>query len=148
MTQTWFGQPVRPVGRDQPEDRWVKRQHHRPGSRVRNASLIAAQAQFSKEDYAAIGGHDGAIKKLVDLQEEMYPGFNNATVERKEQTHKHHWLNPLTHGPKLPAQSSDYPALYFAGDGSTPIMGLGVEGAGQAGTIQARQIAADLRAGA
>jgi phytoene dehydrogenase-like protein len=117
-----------------------------PGSTEPGRYLLAAQAQFTKEAYAEIGGHDGAIKKLLDIQEEMFPGFNNATVERKEQTHKHHWLNPLTHGPKLPAQSVEYPGLYFAGDGSAPIMGIGVEGAGQAGSIRARQIAADLRA--
>jgi phytoene dehydrogenase-like protein len=116
-----------------------------PDSTEPGKFLLAAQAQFSNEEYAAIGGHDGAIKKLLDLQEELYPGFNDATIERKEQTHKHHWLNPLTHGPKLPAQSAQYPGLYFAGDGSTPILGIGVEGAGQAGAIRAHQIAADLR---
>ncbi|HTK64181.1 MAG TPA: FAD-dependent oxidoreductase [Pseudonocardia sp.] len=108
--------------------------------------LLAAQAQFSKEAYQEIGGNEGAIKHLLAVQEEMFPGFEDATVERKTMTHKHHWLNPLTHGPKLPGQSSDIPGLYFAGDGSTPIMGIGVEGAGQAGAIRARQIAADLRA--
>lgn len=108
--------------------------------------LLAAQAQFSKEAYAEIGGHDGAVKHLIDLQEEMFPGFNAATVERKEMTHRHHWLNPLTHGPKLPGRSGEVPGLYFAGDGSAPILGIGVEGAGQAGMIRARQIAADLRA--
>ena len=39
----------------------------------------------------------------------MFPGFADATVELKTMTHKHHWLNALTHGPKLPAQSSDVP---------------------------------------
>jgi phytoene dehydrogenase-like protein len=116
-----------------------------PDSTEEGRWLLAAQAQFSKEAYAEIGGHDGALKHLVDLQEDMFPGFNAATIERKEMTHKHHWLNPLTHGPKLPAQSSDLPGLYFAGDGSAPILGIGVEGAGQAGTIRARQIASDLR---
>lgn len=116
-----------------------------PDSTEEGRWLLAAQAQFSKEAYAEIGGHDGAVKHLLDLQEDMFPGFHDATVDRTEMTHKHHWLNPLTHGPKLPAQSSDVPGLYFAGDGSTPILGIGVEGAGQAGAIRARQIAADLR---
>jgi predicted NAD/FAD-dependent oxidoreductase len=116
-----------------------------PDSTEEGRWLLASQAQFSKEAYAEIGGHDGAIKHLIDLQEDMFPGFNAATIERKEMTHKHHWLNPLTHGPKLPAQSRDLPGLYFAGDGSAPILGIGVEGAGQAGTIRARQIASDLR---
>jgi phytoene dehydrogenase-like protein len=107
--------------------------------------LLACQAQFSKEAFAEIGGNEGAVKHLLDLQEEMFPGFTDATVELKTMTHKHHWLNPLTHGPKLPAESSDVPGLYFAGDGSAPIQGIGVEGAGQAGAIRARRIAADLR---
>lgn len=116
-----------------------------PHSTEEGRWLLAAQAQFSKEDYQQLGGHDAAVKRLLDLQEEMFPGFTEACVERKVMTHKHHWLNPLTHGPKLPAQSTEFPGLYFAGDGSTPILGIGVEGAGQAGTIRARQIAADLR---
>jgi phytoene dehydrogenase-like protein len=107
--------------------------------------LLAAQVQMSKEDYVNGGGHDGAIKRLLAVQEELFPGLEAATIERKEQTHKHHWLNPLTHGPKLPAQSADIPGLYFAGDGSTPIVGIGVDGAGQAGLLRARRIAADLR---
>jgi phytoene dehydrogenase-like protein len=117
-----------------------------PTSTEEGKWLMCAQAQFSKEAYAEIGGNDGAVKHLLDLQEELFPGFADATVELKTMTHKHHWLNPLTHGPKLPAQSADVPGLYFAGDGSAPIQGIGVEGAGQAGAIRARQIAADLRA--
>ncbi len=112
-----------------------------PDSTEPGKYLLAAQAQFSPADYAAIGGHDGAVKKLLDLQEELYPGFESATVERKEQTHKHHWINPLTHGPKLPRRCEDIPGLYFAADGSVP---FGVEGAGQAGTMRAKLIAADL----
>lgn len=116
-----------------------------PGSTEPGRYLLAAQARFSAAEFEAVGGHDGAVKMLVELQEEMYPGFENATVERKEQSHKHHWLNPLTHGPKLPAQSTDCHGLYFAGDGSTPILSVGVEAAGQAGVLRARQIAADLQ---
>jgi len=36
--------------------------------------------------------------------------------------------------------------LYFAGDGSTPTMSFGVEGAGQAGRLRALTIAEDLAA--
>jgi hypothetical protein len=116
-----------------------------PDSTEEGKYLLAAQATFSDEQYAEIGGHDGAIKKLLALQEEMFPGFESATIERKEQTHRHGWLSPFVRGPKLPEQSQTWPGLYFAGDGSAPFLGIGMEAAGQAGTMRARRILADLR---
>jgi phytoene dehydrogenase-like protein len=116
-----------------------------PGSVEDGKWLIAAQALFTPEAYEEIGGHDGAVRKLIALQEELYPGFEAATVERKEQVHPYGFINGVICGPKLPEQSSDIPGLYFAGEGSSPTNGFGVEGAGQAGARRARRIARDLK---
>jgi hypothetical protein len=115
-----------------------------PGSTEEGKFLLAAQSQHMPDEYGEMGGHDGAVKNLLDLQERLYPGFRNATVELKTQVHPYGWLNPSTHGPKLPGRCDEIPGLYFAGDGSTPTMSFGVEGAGQAGRLRALTIAEDL----
>jgi hypothetical protein len=93
-----------------------------------------------------LGGHEGAVHSLLSLQERLYPGLEDATVERTTQVHPYGWLNPSTHGPKLRGRCEEIPGLYFAGDGSTPTMSFGVEGAGQAGRLRALTIAEDLAA--
>jgi phytoene dehydrogenase-like protein len=118
-----------------------------PGSTEPGKFLLAAQSQHMPADYEAMGGHEGAVKELVDLQERLFPGLEAATVERATQVHPYGWLNPSTHGPKLPGRCEEIPGLYFAGDGSVPTMSFGVEGAGQAGTLRAITISEDLAAG-
>jgi phytoene dehydrogenase-like protein len=118
-----------------------------PGSTEPGRYLLAAQSQHMPDEYAAMGGHEGAVKHLLELQERLYPGFEAATVVRETQVHPYGWLNPSTHGPKLPGRCPETPGLYFAGDGSVPTMSFGVEGAGQAGTLRAHTIADDLAAG-
>jgi phytoene dehydrogenase-like protein len=115
-----------------------------PGSTEAGRYLFAAQSQHLPDAYQEMGGHDGAVRHLIAMQERLYPGFESATVERETQVHPYGWLLPSTHGPKLPARSSEIAALYFAGDGSTPLQSFGVEGAGQAGTLRAITIAEDL----
>jgi phytoene dehydrogenase-like protein len=116
-----------------------------PGSVEDGKWLIAAQALFTPEAYENIGRHEGAVQKLLSLQEELYPGFESATVARETQVHPYGFINGIICGPKLPEQSSEIRGLYFAGEGSSPTNGFGVEGAGQAGTQRARRIARDLR---
>jgi hypothetical protein len=117
-----------------------------PGSVEPGAVLLAAQSQHMPEEYEKLGGHDGAVQHLVELQERLYPGFEEATIERSTQVHPYGWLNPSTHGPKLPGTCPEVPGLYFAGDGSVPTRSFGVEGAAQAGTLRANTIADDLAA--
>jgi glycine/D-amino acid oxidase-like deaminating enzyme len=117
-----------------------------PGTVEDGKWLIAAQALFTPQAYEEIGGHDGAVRKLLSLQEELYPGFEAATVARATQVHPYGFINGIICGPKLPEESSEIPGLYFAGEGSSPTNGFGVEGAGQAGTQRARRIASDLKA--
>jgi hypothetical protein len=93
-----------------------------PGSTEDGKFLLAAQSQHMPDEYRAMGGHEGAVKHLLDLQERLYPGLEAATAERATQVHPYGWLNPSTHGPKLPARCAEIPGLYFAGDGSTPTM--------------------------
>ncbi len=116
-----------------------------PGSTEEGRFLLAAQSQHMPEEYESLGGHDGAVDELLKLQERLYPGLEDATVERATQVHPYGWLNPSTHGPKLAGRCEDIPGLYFAGDGSTPTMSFGIEGAGQAGRLRAITIAEDLR---
>ncbi|OBJ46452.1 hypothetical protein A5630_11600 [Mycolicibacterium mucogenicum] len=117
-----------------------------PGSTEEGKFLLAAQSQHMPDEYDTLGGHEGAVTSLLDLQERLYPGLQEATVERTTQVHPYGWLNPSTHGPKLPGRCAEIPGLYFAGDGSTPTMSFGVEGAGQAGRLRALTIAEDLAA--
>ena len=117
-----------------------------PGSTEEGRFLLAAQSQHMPEEYDALGGHEGAVHSLLSLQERLYPGLEDATVERTTQVHPYGWLNPSTHGPKLRGRCEEIPGLYFAGDGSTPTMSFGVEGAGQAGRLRALTIAEDLAA--
>jgi len=115
-----------------------------PGSTEEGKFLLAAQSQHMPDEYDRMGGHEGAVQHLLALQERLYPGFEAATVQRATQVHPYGWLNPSTHGPKLPGRCDEIPGLYFAGDGSTPTMSFGVEGAGQAGRLRAITIAKDL----
>lgn len=87
----------------------------------------------------------GAAQHLLDLQDELFPGFAKATEATASLTHRHYWLDPLVHGPKLPSTTDAIRGLWFAGDGSTPIGGIGVDGAAGAGVLRARQVARSLR---
>ena len=106
--------------------------------------MLVAQAFYPHEEFEAMGGREGAAKHLLALQDEMFPGFARAARATETLTHRHYWLDTLTHGPKLPARSAEIDGLWFAGDGSAPIVGIGVDGAAGAGITRARQVAAAL----
>ena len=109
--------------------------------------FLAAQAFFTPDRFEALGGLNGVVKHMLDLQEELFPGFAKAAEKTEVQQHKYKWVNPLFHGPKLPSQCASIAGLWFAGDGSKPVGGLGVDGAASAGILRARQIRATLEGG-
>jgi phytoene dehydrogenase-like protein len=107
--------------------------------------MLVAQAFYPYDEWDAMGGKEGVAKHLLALQDEMFPGFAKAARKTEILTHRHYWLDTLTHGPKLPGRCESIQGLWFAGDGSAPIVGIGVDGAAGAGISRARQVAAELR---
>ena len=116
-----------------------------PAHCVPGKQFIAAQAFYTPEEYEAIGGREGAVEQLNELQEEMFPGFRGAAEAQHVQRHRHHWMTQFTHGPRLPERDPATDGLWFAGDGSRPIAGVAVEAAASAGVLRGRAIAAALR---
>lgn len=106
--------------------------------------MLVAQAFYPYDEWDAMGGKEGVAKHLLALQDEMFPGFAKAARRTEILTHRHYWLDTLTHGPKLPGRCESIDGLWFAGDGSAPIVGIGVDGAAGAGISRARQVAAHL----
>jgi phytoene dehydrogenase-like protein len=114
---------------------YLSPQHTTPGKQ-----FMAAQAFYTPKQYCEIGERDGAVKRLNEIQEELFPGFAAATEIQKVQRHRHHWIGPLLHGARLPSQDPEVEGLWYTGDGSRPVGGLGVEAAASAGVLRARQI--------
>ena len=104
--------------------------------------LIVATSAYSPKKLAALGGADGAYARLNDIHEAYFPGFNDATIEQKTQSHSHLWYDQLAAGPKVPRTIESVRNLWFVGEGSTPIHGVGFEAAASAGILGARGIAA------
>jgi glycine/D-amino acid oxidase-like deaminating enzyme len=114
--------------------------HVQPGMQ-----FLAAQAFFRPEQFEEHGGEDGAVQHLLDLQEEMFPGFKDAAVKTVVQQHRHHWFDALRHSAKLPSRSPDIAGLWYANDASMPVGGLAVESAASAGVLRARQSMPSVR---
>ena len=98
---------------------------------VPGKQFLAAQAFYSPEEYAEVGGRDGAVQQLNELQEEMFPGFGDAAEAQHVQRHRHHWMTQFTHGPRLPERDPETDGLWFAGDGSPADRGRRRRGSGQ-----------------
>jgi glycine/D-amino acid oxidase-like deaminating enzyme len=119
--------------------------HQVPGDHTQpGKQYLVSQAFYTRDEFATLG-RDGAVKELNELCEEMFPGFGAATGNFAVKSHKHHWLSPFLHGPKLPSTTSDLPGLWFAGDGSVPNESLGLEGACSTGVLRGRAIAESLK---
>jgi hypothetical protein len=84
------------------------------------------------------------VKRLNQICEELFPGFTEATEVQTTQRHRHHWIGPLLHGPRLPSRDPEINGLWFSGDGSRPVAGLGVEAASSAGLLRGNAIADSL----
>jgi hypothetical protein len=80
---------------------------------------------------------------LDDVGEDTYPGWKDAICARASISHRHHWMNPLYIGPKVPRRSS-IGNLWYAGDGTLPVSGLGCEQAAFAGYDSATLICGEL----
>jgi phytoene dehydrogenase-like protein len=118
--------------------------HLAPGHTTPGKQFLAAQGFYTPQQYADIGERDGAIKRLNEICEDLFPGFTAATEVQTTQRHRHHWIGPLMHGPRLPSRDPEIAALWFSGDGSRPVAGLGVEAAASAGLLRAHSIADSL----
>ncbi|OBH11121.1 FAD-binding protein [Mycobacterium sp. E1747] len=88
---------------------------------------------------------DAAVDEYVDtVLEELYPGWTEAIDARTHLRHGHHWLNPAYLGPKVPRRSPTVDALWYVGEGTTPVGGLGLEQAAHAGYTGALEIVDSL----
>lgn len=108
--------------------------------------LLAAQAFMPQAAFDHAGGVQGVAASLASLGEELFPGFTKATSTVTTQQHRHHWMSPVTHGPKIPRTVGDLPGVFFVGDGSAPVAGLGCDAAAGAGVLGARDILTALYA--
>jgi predicted NAD/FAD-dependent oxidoreductase len=118
--------------------------HLSPGHTTPGKQFLAAQGFYTPQQYADIGERDGAVKRLNEICEDLFPGFTAATEVQTTQRHRHHWIGPLMHGPRLPSRDPEIAGLWFSGDGSRPVAGLGVEAAASAGLLRAHSIADSL----
>jgi phytoene dehydrogenase-like protein len=116
-----------------------------PWSTQPGKQFLVALSFHTTEQFEATGGEAAAIARLTELQYELFPGFGEATEAVEYQRHRHFWMNPMCHGPKLPSKSATIEGLWFAGDGSMPIGGIAIEAAVSAGVLRAQQIATELR---
>lgn len=107
--------------------------------------LIVATSAYSPKKLAALGGAAEAYARLDDIHEVYFPGFKAAIIEQKTQSHTHLWYDQLSAGPKVPRTIESVRNLWFVGEGSTPIAGVGFEAAASAGILGARGIAQHLR---
>ena len=70
---------------------------------------------------------------LTEMCDEAFPGYIDAVVATKTISHRHHWMNPCYTGPKVPRTSSDFSGLWYVGEGTVPVAGIGMEQAAYAG---------------
>ena len=103
--------------------------------------FVLAQAFYTPETVEEAGGREAIYERMHDEIEKLYPGYRDAIETATTQEHKHHWMGPLSHGPKLPRRSASVEGVWFVGDGSAPLLGVGVEAAASAGVMGARAIA-------
>ena len=108
--------------------------------------MLITQSFWPKREFEAAGGPAPIIERMDAITEQHFPGYMEATVATATQSHRHHWLIPLSCGPKLPRTTEELPHLWFVGDSSVPLEGiLGIEGAMGAGVMGARGMLASLK---
>jgi hypothetical protein len=102
--------------------------------------LVGSHMAFMTDEMAEVGGREAAYARLQARSEELYPGLLDAGEERATQEHRHHWMSPLSVGPKWPRRAESVKGLWFVGDGSAPSAGIWTEAAASAGILGARAI--------
>ncbi|HVW34335.1 MAG TPA: FAD-dependent oxidoreductase [Acidimicrobiia bacterium] len=116
-----------------------------PWSTKPGKQFIIVEALMAVEEYDRLGGREAVLARTADLLEELFPGYHDAVEATDVLVHRHLWQSSMTHGPKLPRRSAAVPGLYFVGDGSRPVLSIGIEYAAGAGILGAGDILADLR---
>jgi phytoene dehydrogenase-like protein len=111
-----------------------------PWSTKEGKQFIIVEAIQPQGEFEKRGGRDGVLKQIEQVLEELFPGYMDAVEARDVLFHRHTWQSSMTHGPKLPRQSKDIDKLWFVGDGSSPIVSIGIENASGAGIMGARDI--------
>jgi FAD binding domain len=96
------------------------------------------------EEVTAAGGEEAIYARMQERSDQAIPGLLDAAEEILTQSHRHHWLEPVSVGPKLPRCSSSVDGLWFVGDGSTPCAGIWTEAAASCGVLGAREIVQSL----
>ena len=105
--------------------------------------VIGSHIALEMDDLVAEGGPEGVFKRIADRTEEMFPGFKDAIVDKREyQTSPTGtaWLSPLCRGPKIPHKSETFEGLWFVGDGSDLARGIWSEAPASAGIRGARKM--------
>ena len=94
------------------------------------------------------------MNNLEDLErytdevfEDRWPGWTDAVGGRKHISHAHHWMNPCYTGEKIGRRSSTVSNLWYVGEGTAPVAGIGLEQAAYAAYEGALAIASELGLG-
>ena len=103
--------------------------------------LMISEQTVSDERITEAGGDDAIYAEILELSEEMHPGFKDAVVEVANVRHPS-WMAPFLITPKLSRTIESVENLWFVGEGSEPIGGIYVESSASAGILRARGIAA------
>lgn len=97
---------------------------------------------------AAGEGYQVGEEKLEEyldyVCEDEFPGWRDAIFAREHISHRHHWMNPCYTGPKVPRRSPSVEGLWYVGEGTAPVAGIGLEQASYAGYYGALEIAETL----
>ena len=107
--------------------------------------FVLAQSFFTPKTVEEAGGAEAIYERMKGYVDQLHKGYADHIVTLKTQVHRHHWMSPLSHGPKLPRRSTAVEGLWFVGDGSAPLLGVGVEAAASAGVMGGRDIAHALQ---
>jgi phytoene dehydrogenase-like protein len=110
-----------------------------PWSTQPGKQFIIVESVMQPDEYERLG-REGALRNLAEVLEEVFPGYHDAVEATDVLVHRHLWQGSMTHGPKLPRTSPGVKGLWFVGDGSSPVLAIGLEYAAGAGILGAREI--------
>jgi glycine/D-amino acid oxidase-like deaminating enzyme len=111
-----------------------------PWTTKEGQQFIVTERLLTRAAVEEAGGDDAIYDDMIEVNDELYPGYRDAIVTTAKDTHHHHWLSPLHAGPKLPRSVASVEGLWFVGDGSAPVVGWAAEAAASAGILGARAI--------